>query len=128
MDFRLVQAAVALVLLTSCNRKPYLPEGSFAGCYLAHGAQRLRLSPDGVIFADGEKVGTYKTLAPVDGKHGPLVEASGLAVTSHNGEVLFKRGSTADGYFWSVTGNGLNVVFEPDNEIKLAKAPDIACR
>ena len=125
MERRSLQAIAAFFILSSCNSTPYLPDGSFAGCYLADGAQSLRLAPNGVIFADGSQVGRYKVLAPVDGKHGPLVEATGLNVRSADGRVEFVPGT--GGFLWAVTDNGLNVLFAPDGEVQFAKSPVAGC-
>ena len=126
MGSRAKPATAALVLISSCSGHPYLPAGSFAGCYVAQDAQRLQLSPDGLISADGEPVGKYRVLAPVGGKHGPLVEAEGLNIAFRNGRVIFVRGS--GGFLWMVSDKDLNVVFAPDGDVQFAKGPDAACR
>jgi hypothetical protein len=117
---------LALCLAASCSSNPYLPPSSFAGCYTANNAQRLLLAPDGSLYADGKKAGTYKVVAPVGGKHGALIEATGLNVSSRNSRVTFAPGS--GGFFWDVTDKYLTVVFAPDDMVQFAKASDAACR
>lgn len=126
MRHALMQAAAMVFLITGCSAQPYLPKGSYAGCFLAPGGQRLRLSPNGSIVADGQPMGQYKVIAPVGGKHGPLVEATGLNVRSYNGNVDFVRGS--GGFFWKVSNQGLEVMYGPDGDVYFVRSLDAVCK
>ena len=122
---RQILVGTALLAITSCNSAPNLPAGAFAGCYKSQDAQRLLLSVDGSIYANGTRVGNYKVVAPVGGKHGPLIEATGLNVVSQKGSVTFLPGS--GGFLWPVTDRFLSVVAGPDIGEQFTKGRDAYC-
>lgn len=123
--YALVAAFFAAVLATSHRQTEYLPAQDFAGCYMADNAEPLMLLPDGSIHAAGKRAGSYKVLAPVGGKHGPQIEATGIDVSFRNGRVTFTPGS--GGFFWNVTDSDLTVVFAPDGLVRFAKSLNSPC-
>ena len=122
----IVAAFFAAVLVTSHRQADYLAAQDFAGCYVSANSAPLLLSPSGSLRSRHLQVGTFKVLAPVPGKHGPLVEADALNVIRRDGQVIFLPGS--GGFLWPVTARSLRVTFAPDGELELARRSDAACR
>jgi hypothetical protein len=116
---------LAWIVVTSRFGPDYLPSRTFAGCYVSPNGDRLELRPSGALLSQGSAVGTFKVLAPVGGKHGPLISVDGVSVRTKGSNVHFDRGR--DGYFWPVSTDGLQVIFPPDNLVRFQKVSTTRC-
>src|SRR3954447_13631504 len=96
---------LAWILGASRFGPDYLPPGPFVGCYVSANGDALALDPSGMLRSRGSVVGTFKVLAPVGGKHGPLIRVDGVSVRTDGANVYFERGRS--GYFWPVSGEAL---------------------
>lgn len=94
----------------------------FEGCYVGLGIPALRLAPSGQLINSRGRVGSYHIVAPVGGKHGYLVETSGLNIKSQKASVTIMPGE--GGFLWPITPSGeLTVTFAPDGEYQLHRQP-----
>jgi hypothetical protein len=93
----------------------YSARESFSGCYADETGDTFELSSTGIVRSSGKRVGTFQIVSPVGGKHGYLVEASGmnLKINPLNGRIIALAGS--GGFIWPISQNGeLTVIFAPD--------------
>jgi hypothetical protein len=113
------------VLATRDRQSPYVPNGSFAGCY-RNGMDRLVLGTGGDIKINGSAAGSYKIVKPVGGKHGFLVEADKLRLTGGRGTPV--RAEQGDGGFlWPIHGETFDIVFAPGAAMTLRKTKTPTC-
>jgi hypothetical protein len=116
----------AWILATSHFGADYVPSQTFAGCYVSPNGDALELNPSGVLRSRGSSVGTFKVLAPVGGKHGPLISVDGVSVGTKGANVVFDRGR--DGYFWPVSAEALQIIVPPDSSVRFQKVSATHCR
>lgn len=122
-----IVGALVWLIATSHFHDDLLPNGSFAGCYISSAGDPLELDPSGALLSRGAKVGTFKVIAPVGGKHGPLISVDQTHVRMTGSNVYFERGQS--GYFWPVTQTELQVsVYPPGELITFQKANLLRCR
>lgn len=115
---------VAAILLTSRwqARDRYFARESFAGCYRDSAGSFLELGSTGIIHSVGKRVGTYKIVSPVGGKHGYLVEVSNLQLQLQDDNLVAQPGS--GGFLWPISPQGeLTVTFAPDTKRSFHKGP-----
>jgi hypothetical protein len=119
-----VIALFGIVLITSrWNSAAKTSDPSrFEGCYAGPGISVLRLAPSGQLLNGGERVGSYRIVAPVGGKHGYLVEATGLNIRRLSSGVVMTPGD--GGFLWPIAPSGmLKITFAPDGEYELHRQP-----
>lgn len=122
-----IVAWLAWIFATSHFGDDYLPSQTFAGCYVSPNGDPIELDPSGSLQSRGSALGTFKVLAPVGGKHGPLIEVDQISVLTKGQNVYFARGR--GGWFWPVTSDELQVtVYPPGTLVMFRKATASHCR
>jgi hypothetical protein len=114
----------AIVLITSRWNPAARQSDSrqFEGCYVGPEISGLRLGPSGQLLNDGKRVGSYRLIAPVGGKHGYLVEASGVNIKRQEAGIVMAPGD--GGFLWPIAPSGeLHVTFAPDGDYELHRQP-----
>jgi hypothetical protein len=118
---------VAWIFATSHFGDEYLPSQTFAGCYVSANGDPVELDPSGALQSRGSTLGAFKVLAPVGGKHGPLIQVDEISVLRKGQNVYFGRGR--EGWFWPVTGDELQVtVYPPGTLVTFRKTAASHCR
>jgi len=113
------------VFATQIHQNPYTLVGPFAGCY-SNGTDDMVLKPDGELLINRTKAGTFGVLKPVAGKHGFLVEATGLNLVGGSGASI--RAAKGDGGFlWPISDKAIDLVFAPDTTVTLRRLPASSC-
>jgi hypothetical protein len=120
-----VAALFVSVFATSNRQTRYAPIGSFDGCY-ADRSDRLLLRADGGIEVNGTAAGSYRIVKPVGGKHGYLVEAKGLKLSSGRGAMMRSTKGTG-GFHWRINDEAIDVTFAPDVTATLKKVALSSC-
>lgn len=119
-------AVIGLAVMAYATRNRggrYAPIAPFVGCY-SNGRNHLLLLPNGHLQLNGGAAGTYKIIKPVGGKHGYLVEAEGLHLSGGQQKPIRATIGHA-GYFWPLSDQMIELIFESDvvQDLSKAKAP-----
>jgi hypothetical protein len=84
------------------------------------------LRANGGLDINGTAAGAYRIVKPVGGKHGYLVEASGLTLAGGNGALVGAAQGTG-GFLWAINDDTLDITFAPDVVMTLRKMPPSLC-
>lgn len=115
-----------IVVIETRNRRPiYASIKPFAGCY-SDGANRLLLEANGKLSINGTAADLSRIVKPVGGKHGYLMEVSGLTLASGRGDLVVATGGSGS-FLWPINDRAINLTFAPDAEIVLKRAASISC-
>ncbi len=115
-----------IVVIETRNRQPiYASIEPFVGCY-SDGANRLLLEANGRLAINGTAAGSSRIVKPVGGKHGYLVEVSGLTLASGRGGLVIATGGTG-GFLWPINDRAINLTFAPNAAIALKRTASSSC-